>query len=487
MAQINYCFIILLFSLSFGGCGIHRITSSPPGATVYINNDSLKKKPSAEEMFIAPTGLLLPKAKTPYELKGGPFDHWYQVRKPGFYDSDIVFLEGKVLTGFASHHFNLKPIAAKKKATPSTSKNDTIPPTSKNDTIPPTSKSDTIPPISKNDTTPPTILLQRGIKLVKVKARKIIKGQAIDSSGVAIVEINGEEAQLDEKGNFSAAILLKPGNNTVFITAIDVYRNKATKTIVVERKSELVGSMSSETIIAGKYLALLIAVENYHNISISNLNQPIKDAKRIKNVLLQKYTFNAENIILLENPNRDDIINAFDHLSQKLTKNDNLLIFYAGHGYWDKTFKQGYWLPSNASKNSRSKWLSNSTIRDYIRGIQAKHTLLISDACFGGSIFKTRSAFNDVPPATNELYKLPSRKVMTSGTLTEVPDKSVFIEYFVKRLQENENKYLSSEHLFVKFKDAVINNSPINQVPQYGAIRETGDEGGDFIFVRRDD
>ncbi len=64
-----------------------------------------------------------------------------------------------------------------------------------------------------------------------------------------------------------------------------------------------------------------------------------------------------------------------------------------------------------------------------------------------------------------------------------VPDKSVFIEYLVKRLNENTEKYLSTEQLFASFKTGVINNSPNGQIPQFGDIRETGDEGGDFIFV----
>jgi len=34
-------------------------------------------------------------------------------------------------------------------------------------------------------------------------------------------------------------------------------------------------------------------------------------------------------------------------------------------------------------------------------------------------------------------------------------------------------------------RQAVINNSPNGQVPQFGEIRETGDEGGDFVFVKR--
>jgi hypothetical protein len=108
---------------------------------------------------------------------------------------------------------------------------------------------------------------------------------------------------------------------------------------------------------------------------------------------------------------------------------------------------------------------------------------LISDACFSGGLFKTRKAFADASVAINEVYKLPSRKAMTSGTLTEVPDKSVFIEYLIKRLQNNTNKYFTSQSLFSSMQEAIINNSSV--IPQWGTISETGDEGGDFIFIKK--
>ena len=73
---------------------------------------------------------------------------------------------------------------------------------------------------------------------------------------------------------------------------------------------------------------------------------------------------------------------------------------------------------------------------------------------------------------------------MTSGTLKAVPDKSVFLEYMVKRLNDNEEKYLSAEKLFSSFREAVLNNSP--NIPQYGTVQNAGDEGGDFIFIRRE-
>ena len=74
---------------------------------------------------------------------------------------------------------------------------------------------------------------------------------------------------------------------------------------------------------------------------------------------------------------------------------------------------------------------------------------------------------------------------MTSGAMKTVPDRSVFVDYLVKRLNENQQSYLSAEELFSSMRKAVINNSPNRQTPQYGEIREAGDEGGDFVFVRR--
>ena len=127
--------------------------------------------------------------------------------------------------------------------------------------------------------------------------------------------------------------------------------------------------------------------------------------------------------------------------------------------------------------------MRNSTIRDYLRTVDTKHTLLIADACFSGGIFKSRKAFTYAPKTIQELYINPSRKAMTSGSLKEVPDKSVFLLYLNKRLSENTKPFISTEELFSSFKTAVMNNSP--NTPLYGEIKDTGDEGGDFIFVKR--
>jgi hypothetical protein len=235
----------------------------------------------------------------------------------------------------------------------------------------------------------------------------------------------------------------------------------------------------------GVNYALFIANADYqfNTAGLGDLDKPIIDAQSLKEVLTNKYQFQEENITFLQNADKSQTLQSVEAIARKISNKDNLLIFYAGHGHWDEFLKLGYWLPSDANFNNKSTWISNSTIKDYINAIPSKHTLLITDACFSGSIMKTRSANSVNAYAVSKLYKLPSRKAMTSGTLTIVPDESVFMKYLIKRLQENELAYLPVSQLFYDMRNAILNNSVT--VPQYGTIQSTGDEGGEFIFIKK--
>jgi hypothetical protein len=233
---------------------------------------------------------------------------------------------------------------------------------------------------------------------------------------------------------------------------------------------------------AAKNFAVIIGNNKYDDPMITELDEPLKDAQEFYTTITQDYNFDPENVILLKNATKADIIGTLHQLRSKVTPTDNLLIFYAGHGYWDEGMGVGYWLPKDAAKNNPVNWLPNTDLTNYLGAIKTKHTLLIADACFSGGIFKTRAAFS-ATYAIELLYQLNSRKAITSGYLKEVPDKSVFFQYFIKNLKENPNDYLSAEELFSKFRLAVINNS--ENVPQFGTIQNVGDEGGDFIFIKR--
>jgi len=335
--------------------------------------------------------------------------------------------------------------------------------------------------------------ITRAISIVARQNVVTVGGTVESRTGLMDVTVNDQPADLDDKGNFSAEIPLKVGQNEITVKARDILKNEATKIFVLSRASGQVATVKVSAdehqsfFQAAKYYALIIAIQNYESSEIVRLDYPVSDASRLVDTLTLHYTFERENVRFLQNPDRRSIYKTLQELKNKLTVNDNLLIFYAGHGYWVDDMKEGFWLPRDAAGiNDPSDWVPNSTIRNYIKSIKAKHVLLVADACFSGGIFKMR----DLQPAqqrtsVEKIYELPSRKAITSGAMKTVPDRSVFLDYLLKRLNENKDEYLDAQKLFANLRDAVINNSPANQTPLYGAIAEVGDEGGDFIFVKR--
>jgi hypothetical protein len=323
-----------------------------------------------------------------------------------------------------------------------------------------------------------------------------ITGNVTDESGVFHFKVNNIPVDLENGKQFSTTVNLKEGFNEIIVNAADIEENSIEKKYVVlhlpsknagkEKLREIAKreAETKQTLSEGAYYALIIGENEYDDPLITDLDNPINDAQKLKNALAAHYNFSENNITVLENATRGDIMTALDRLNDQLTEQDNVLIFYAGHGYWDAENEVGYWLPTDSRHDNTANWFRNSTLREYIHSFDSRHTLVIADACFSGSIFKTRKAFADAPQTILDLYKLPSRKAMTSGNLREVPDQSVFIEYLIKRLTENQKKYITTEELFNSFKVAVMNNSP--NEPQFGDIKNTGDEGGDFIFVRKD-
>jgi hypothetical protein len=354
------------------------------------------------------------------------------------------------------------------------------------------------PKVPQKEYPPPKITITspdvtRAIRIASRQSGLLVTGLAESRTGVSEVTVNGLPAELDEKGNFSRDVFLKIGENKIHVAARDIDGRSTIREFSIHRESGKVMQARNEIPVPTSFIgnstfhALLIAVQDYDSKDITRLDNPIADARRLKDVLTADYTFEPSNVTLLENPDRRTIYKTLQAMRKRLNGNDSLLIFYAGHGMWMDDMKQGFWLPRDASGiNDPSDWISNGTIRDYIKAFQARHILLVADACFGGGIFKVREAFPKQQVAIEKIFEMHSRKAITSGSMKSVPDRSVFVDFLVKRLKDNHDPYLDSQKLFTSLREAVINNSPTSQTPLYGAISEAGDEGGDFIFVRRE-
>jgi hypothetical protein len=112
--------------------------------------------------------------------------------------------------------------------------------------------------------------------------------------------------------------------------------------------------------------------------------------------------------------------------------------------------------------------------------------LLITDACFSGSIFEygKRNLKNKAMKVTEKLLEKKSRKAMTSGLNKPVPDESIFIKYLLKELEKNKKSFIRAGELYNEIREAVMSNTDNN--PQFEIIKNAGHEGGEFIFLKKD-
>ena len=231
------------------------------------------------------------------------------------------------------------------------------------------------------------------------------------------------------------------------------------------------------------YYALVIGNNNYQHLE--KLDAAENDAKVIADVLKNKYGFKVN---LLLNADYDTTVNSLFAITSKLKKNDNLLIYYAGHGELDKAENRGYWLPVDASYELRSKWVSNQRIVDRVKATKAKHVLLMIDSCFSGALMRGGNLIKrDISIDEKYILRLKNKKtrlVITSGGNEPVIDSdggshSLFAYKLIETLKQNKD-VINSQYLFENIRKYVIANT--DQTPELALVHKTGHDGGDFLF-----
>jgi len=233
----------------------------------------------------------------------------------------------------------------------------------------------------------------------------------------------------------------------------------------------------------GSYHALVIGNNDYQHLP--KLGTAINDAQAVGNLLQNKYGFNVH---IITDATRAYILTAINSYRRKLSPHDNLLIYYAGHGWLDKDADQGYWLPVDATRETQVKWVSNSAITSEIRAIQAKHVMVVADSCYSGKLSRGLHITNRTPDYLTRMSRKKARVVLSSGGLEPVMDSggkgnhSVFASAFIETLSENKG-VLDGTTLFTKIREQVGWNA--DQIPEYANIHKAGHDGGDFLFVKQ--
>lgn len=325
---------------------------------------------------------------------------------------------------------------------------------------------------------------------------RLVVGRIDAPAGLLSLTINGQPQDVDEQGMFKAKVSVSQSKTPVKLVAVDKQgkQNSLEFRLLPEMLAESASTDTdaSDTSIFGNYHALVIANNQYEKLD--DLSTPINDADAISDVLKQRYGFS---VTRLNNATRYEMLSALNKLRRELTEKDNLLLYYAGHGEYDKTNVRGHWLPIDAERDSSANWVSTVAITDIINAMSAKHVLVVADSCYSGAL--TRSASTELDPGMSDdlrakwlraIAKTRSRYVLTSGGVKPVLDDggnghSMFANALLNTLQENRG-VLEGSKLYRDVKTRVqvrAEELRVEQSPQYAKLKRTGHEFGEFLLV----
>lgn len=307
-----------------------------------------------------------------------------------------------------------------------------------------------------------------------------IKGTVIDDAGVSQLRINGLETPMRNNGNFTIMQPLVVGENLINIEATDINGNTSLKKFIVSRRN--VDGEPYDAAKAKNYL-MVVGINSYQYWP--KLNNAVKDANDVAQTLRSVYKFDFDDITLLTNESatRNNIYKALREFVTKVTPQDNFMIYFSGHGYFDELLNEGYWVPVDAKVNSTGDYLSNSDILKVIGNVNSQHTFLVADACFSGSLFSdTKRGYIE------NVERFKSRWGLASGRLEVVSDgqegnNSPFAKKFIEFLKSNKEDKISVSQLVQHVKMSVAEIS--DQTPIGNPLKSVGDEGGEFVFYKR--
>lgn len=316
---------------------------------------------------------------------------------------------------------------------------------------------------------------------VPLRSLKVVLSNGGNTGGEKKIELVGVREQ-----RIKQSINLFDGQNVINVIAENINGG-----ITSSSRSVLIGkdAIADAIAIDRKDYALFFATDQYDNWS--DLVNPVEDAHSIGDLLKKKYGFEVE---IVENANIEDVfIKLGDYSQRKFKPQDQVMIFFAGHGYFDDTFGEGFVVAKNSLDNDKAKttYISHNRLRGVINNIPNEHIFLAMDVCFGGTfdpvIAKARSAQSSSETSESEFlvrklsYK--TRKYLTSGGKEYVSDgipgkHSPFTLRLLQALNEPGTDRILTLNELKGFVEKLVPE------PRFGSFGDDAN-ASDFVFVSK--
>lgn len=245
-----------------------------------------------------------------------------------------------------------------------------------------------------------------------------------------------------------------------------------------------------------KSYAVVIGINQYKNLPFDKqLSYAVQDAKGVAEILKKNFKF--DKIITLYNgeATKANIMKVLSGDLSKISEKDSVFVFWAGHGYTEKTSRGdlGYLLPFDGTFEESQLYenISMTMVKDDIsKRIPAKHIFYVMDSCYSGLLVSKRGAARKTArdfSYLQEITKEEACQVLTAGSKDqEVLDggprgHSVFTGRFIEVL-ENTDDFITATEISAIVKEKVFSDARTRghtQTPKYGELFGLGD----YVFV----
>lgn len=276
----------------------------------------------------------------------------------------------------------------------------------------------------------------------------------------------------------------------LFLVSFSSY--PAASTAASDSTSDNPQSQRASALKARKDYALLFADNQYD--SWASLTNPIPDAHALQTELEDNYGFETR---VVENPRFSDVFATLGDLRKRtFGPEDQLLVFFAGHGFFDDSTREGFLVArdSDANDATRSHYIAYSRLRDLLNSLPVKHVFLIVDACFGGTIDRRiaeaghrgidQYALLTLPQLLERKSALTTRKFLTSGGKEYVPDgapghHSPFVDHLLESLRS-----YGGARGYLTINSILSDVEAVKPEPVWGDWG-SDEPGSEFLFIPR--
>lgn len=310
----------------------------------------------------------------------------------------------------------------------------------------------------------------------------------IDDDSVRIAEItflaaNGKRYDFNNAKaiNYSVPDIAIDFSSIIATPASGSERRGDSGKVYIAAKSDVDENIPETKKKAGNKLALVIANENYKNVS--KVPSAFADGFAFSEYCRKTLGIPEGNLSFCSDASLAEIYDAMSDLQRKagvIGPEAEVIVYYAGHGLPDENSKEAYLLASDANPTNSRTWFKLSDFYQTLSDLNARSVMVFLDACFSGAERSDREGATIMGKTgargavikAKEAAPKGNMFVLTaaSGNETALPyaekNHGLFTYFLLKKIQDTKGNVTLKELSDYVIKQVSHQSNFVNKKPQ---------------------